>query len=155
MGSVLATPELVKSYLALSDEYNLPILFPRSYSSLFPPEIAEMLNSKVFLTDNLFMLEPGMIEGDWIDPYKKALADMKSGLNQIIVHLAIDDDEMRAISIDHDDYGALWRQKDLHMVLSQEFKDLIKENNIILIGWKQISDLMKKQEGNTVNPKIK
>ena len=146
MGSVLATPELVKSYLALSDEYNLPILFPRSYTSWFPAETAEMLNSKIFLIDNLFMLDPGMIEGNWIDPYKKALAEMKPGLNQIIVHLAVDNDEMREISIDHDDYGSSWRQKDLNMILSPEFKELINENNIILIGWKQISDVMKKQK---------
>ena len=48
----------------------------------------------------------------------------------------------RTISKEHDDYGSAWRQKDLDLVLSKEFRDIIKANNIILIGWKQIRDLM-------------
>jgi hypothetical protein len=52
---------------------------------------------------------------------------------------------MQAISKGHDDYGSAWRQKDLDLVLSKEFRDLIKANNIILIGWKQIRDLMNAQ----------
>ena len=31
---------------------------------------------------------------------------------------------MRAISREHDDYGSAWRQKDLDLVLSNEFTDL-------------------------------
>jgi chitin disaccharide deacetylase len=142
MGSVLANPELVKIYLGLSDAYHLPVLFPRAYLSWFPPEMAKALGTKVFLLDNLFMLEPKMIEGKWIDPYKKAIESLKPGLNQIIVHLAIDNEEMKAITKGHDDYGSAWRQKDLDLVTSTEFKDLLKANHIILIGWKQVRDAM-------------
>jgi len=142
MGSVLANPELIKVYLTLSEDYNLPILFPREYLSWLPPDIAKSLESKIFLLDNLFMLEPNMIEGKWIDAYKKGIESLKPGLNQIIVHVAIDNDEMKAITLGHDDYGSEWRQKDLDMVNSSEFKDLLKANHIILITWRQVRDLM-------------
>jgi chitin disaccharide deacetylase len=142
MGSVLANPELVKIYLSLSDIYHLPVLFPRAYLSWFTPDVAKSMGSKIFLLDNLFMLEPKMISGNWIDPYKKAIESMKPGLNEIIVHLAVDNDEMQAVTKGHDDYGSVWRQHDLDMVSSQEFKELLKTNNIILIGWRQIRDLM-------------
>jgi predicted glycoside hydrolase/deacetylase ChbG (UPF0249 family) len=142
MASVLANPELIKIYLNLSEIYHLPILFPRSYLSWFPPDVAKTLESKIFLLDNLFMLEPKMITGKWIDAYKKAIEEMKPGLNEMIVHLAVDNDEMQAISKGHDDYGSAWRQHDLDLVLSNEFKDLLKTNHIILIGWRQIRDLM-------------
>jgi len=145
MGSVLANPELVKIYLGLSDTYHLPVLFPRAYLSWFPPEMAKSMDSKIFLLDNLFMLEPKMITGKWIDPYKKAVEAMKPGLNQMIVHLAFDNDEMQAISKGHDDYGSAWRQHDLDLVSSPEFKELLKSNHIILIGWRQIRDLMNSQ----------
>lgn len=144
MGSVLANPELVKIYLSLADEYNIPILFPRAYLGWFPPEMSKALESKAFLLDNLFMLEPSTISGKWIDPYKKAIEELKPGLNQIIVHIGYDNDELKAICKGHDDYGSSWRQKDLDLILSQEFKDLLKKNNIILIEWRQIRDLMKK-----------
>lgn len=142
MGSVLANPDLIKIYLSLSDEYHLPVLFPRAYLSWFPPDVAKALDSKIFLLDNLFMLEPKMITGKWSDAYKKGIEGMKPGLNQMIVHLAIDNDEMQAISKGHDDYGSAWRQNDLDLVLSSEFKDLLKTNHIILVTWRQIRDLM-------------
>jgi predicted glycoside hydrolase/deacetylase ChbG (UPF0249 family) len=142
MGSVMANPELVKIYLDLSEIYHLPVLFPRAYLSWFPPEMAKSMESKIFLLDNLFMLEPKMITGKWIDAYKKGIEAMKPGLNQMIVHLAVDNDEMQAISKGHDDYGSAWRQHDLDLVSSTEFRDLLKANHIILIGWKQIRDIM-------------
>jgi predicted glycoside hydrolase/deacetylase ChbG (UPF0249 family) len=146
MGSVLANPELVKIYLGLSDIYHLPVLFPRAYLSWFQPDMAKSMGSKIFLIDNLFMLEPKMISGKWIDPYQKAIETMKPGLNEMIVHVAIDNDEMQAIAKGHNDYGSAWRQNDLNLVSSQEFKDLLKNNHIILIGWKQIRDLMNSPE---------
>lgn len=142
MGSVMANPELVKIYLNLSELYHLPLLFPRAYLSWFPPEMAKSMESKIFLLDNLFMLEPKMITGKWIDAYKKGIEAMKPGLNQMIVHLAVDNDEMQAICKGHDDYGSAWRQHDLDLVSSTEFRELLKVNHIILIGWKQIRDLM-------------
>ena len=142
MGSVLANPELIKVYLKLSDEYKIPILFPRSYVGWFPPDVSKALGAKIFLLDNLFMLEPKMITGKWIDAYKKGIEELKPGLNQIIVHLALDNDEMQAISKGHDDYGSAWRQQDLDLVSSSEFRELLKANHVILIGWKQIRDVM-------------
>jgi hypothetical protein len=148
MGSVLANPELVKIYLNLSEIYHLPVLFPRTYLSWLPPDVAKSMESKVFLLDNLFMLEPRMINGKWIEAYKKGIETMKPGLNEMIVHLAIDNDEMQAISKGHDDYGSAWRQQDLDLVTSKEFKDLLKTNNIILIGWRQVRDVMNASVNN-------
>jgi predicted glycoside hydrolase/deacetylase ChbG (UPF0249 family) len=142
MGSVMANPELIKIYLDLSDIYHLPILFPRAYLGMFPPDLAKSMDSKFFLLDNLFMLDANMITGKWIDAYKKGIEAMKPGLNEMIVHLAIDNDEMQAISKGHNDYGSAWRQQDLDLVSGSEFKELLKTNHIILIGWRQIRDLM-------------
>ncbi|HUX57495.1 MAG TPA: polysaccharide deacetylase family protein [Bacteroidales bacterium] len=142
MGSVLASPDLIKIYLSLSDEYHLPILFPRAYVSSFPPDVATALNSKIFLLDHLFMLEPQMITDNWSDAYKDGIEGMVPGLNQMIVHIAFDNDEMQAICKGHDDYGSAWRQNDLDYVLSSEFKDLLITNHIILVTWRQIRDLM-------------
>jgi hypothetical protein len=144
MGSVLATPELVMAYLSLADTYHLPVLFPREYLSWFPPEAAKALGSKIFLLDNLFMLDEKTVTPEWIDAYRKGIESLKPGLNQIIVHLSIDNEEMQAISEGHDDYGSAWRQHDLDVITSSRFKDLLKANNVILIGWKQVRDIMNK-----------
>ncbi len=143
MGSVLATPELIQAYLSLSDTYHLPVLFPRAYISWFPPETGKELGKKIFLVDNLFMLDEKTVTPNWIDAYRKGVESLQPGLNEIIVHLSKDNEEMQAISKGHKDYGSEWRQKDLDLVSSSEFRDLLKSNNIILIGWKQVRDVMK------------
>jgi predicted glycoside hydrolase/deacetylase ChbG (UPF0249 family) len=144
MGSVLANPELIKIYLNLSETYHLPVLFPRAYLSWFHPDFAKSMGSKIFLLDNLFMLDAKSETSNWIDAYKTAIDSLKPGLNQMIVHLAIDNDEMKSICKGHDDYGSAWRQHDLDLVTSSEFKNLLKQNHVVLIGWKQIRDVMNK-----------
>ncbi len=144
MGSVLANPELIKIYLNLSETYHLPVLFPRAYLSWFQADFAKSQESKIFLLDNLFMLDAKSLTSNWIDAYKTAIETLKPGLNQIIVHLAVDNDEMKAICMGHNDYGSAWRQHDLDLVTSPEFKNLLKQNHVVLIGWKQIRDLMNK-----------
>ena len=140
MGSVLANPELIKVYLGLSEEYHLPVLFPRAYVGMLPQDIGKIFGSKIFLLDNLFMLDRSMIKGKWIDAYKAGIEGMKPGLNEMIVHLGLDNDEMKAICSGQADYGSEWRQKDLDLVTSREFMDLLNANGVILITWKQIKD---------------
>jgi chitin disaccharide deacetylase len=147
MGSVMANGELLQVYLKLSEIYHLPILFPRSYLGMLPPDIAKKFEGSIYLLDNLFMLEPQMIGPQWIDAYAKGISELKPGLNQMIVHIAVDNDETRAICQGHPDYGSEWRQKDLDLVLGNELKDKLKAANVILITWRQIRDLM-----NATNP---
>lgn len=142
MGSLLVNPEYIKIYVKLSKEYRLPILIPAMYYGMMPAGVKEAMGSDMIMVDNLFMLEPGMIRGNWSAPYMAAIAAMKPGLNEMIVHLSVDNDEMRAIATGHEDYGAAWRQKDLDLVMSEPFKKAITDNHIVLITWRQIRDLM-------------
>lgn len=77
----------------------------------------------------------------WQEEYNQILANVKPGLNQLIVHPAIDNAEMKAVSKNHPDFGSAWRQRDLDIILSDEFKENLKKNNIYLIGWKDIKNL--------------
>jgi hypothetical protein len=68
--------------------------------------------------------------------------NLKPGLNELIVHLAHDDAEFQAISVDHADYGAAWRQRDFDAMTSLEFKKALEENHVILVRWKDIKKLI-------------
>lgn len=141
MGSLLVNPQLLKVYIKLAKEYQLPILVPSVYVGMMPPDIIKLLDDGIVKVDNLFMMTPNVATGKWSEPYNKAIAAMKPGLNEIIVHLSLDNDEMRAIEAGHTDFGSAWRQKDLDYVLSGEFKEVLKENNITLITWKEIKEM--------------
>jgi hypothetical protein len=51
-------------------------------------------------------------EQDWLGFYSRAAKALKPGLHQFYVHLAFDDTEAQAISVDHTAYGPAWRQRE-------------------------------------------
>ena len=52
--------------------------------------------------------------------------------------LAYDDEEMRGATSDHPDWGASWRQNDLDLVRSSRFRDFLREQRFVLVGWKDL-----------------
>ena len=143
MGSVLATPELVQVYLTLGKEYNLPVLTPpRSWAATVPEAQREVLATADGMVDGLYMIAADDRSKSWSEAYGEMLAAMGPGLNVLIVHLAIDDAEMQAVTVNHPDFGSAWRQRDLDFVTSGEFTDLLKAHDLTLVSWGQIQSVM-------------
>jgi hypothetical protein len=44
--------------------------------------------------------------------------------------------------VNHADWGAAWRQRDLEAVSSPEFRKALEDNHVILIGWHEIKKLL-------------
>jgi predicted glycoside hydrolase/deacetylase ChbG (UPF0249 family) len=143
MASAGVTPELFQIYLKLGKEYKTPVLLPRYFLMGLSPEAREQVASGYVLLDNLLMMGAAPKDLSWSEAYRQMIGQIKPGLNELIVHLGYDDDEMRAICVDHDDFGAAWRQRDLDYVLSDEFRMVLEENNIQLIGWREIRDYIR------------
>ena len=78
----------------------------------------------------------------WKNFYTAVINDIKPGFNVLLVHLGYDNDELKAITIDHPDYGSTWRELDLKIIQDNKFKSLIEEKNIKLITWRQIKDVL-------------
>lgn len=49
-------------------------------------------------------------------------------------------EEMQAVTIDHPDYGAAWRQADFDFFTSDACKKLLEENQVHVISWKEIKE---------------
>ena len=138
MGTILASPEYYQILLKLGHEYKLPVLVPADLIAGISKQLLDMLSRDNIVVDHLFMLNQSSSDKQWGEPYLKFIENMQSGLNEIIVHLAKDNDETRAIMVNHPDFGAQWRQHDLDFVLSQEFKNALRKNDIKLVTWRQI-----------------
>jgi predicted glycoside hydrolase/deacetylase ChbG (UPF0249 family) len=143
MESMAATTELVEIYLRLGKEYGLPVLLPRNRMQLFPVEQREMIEKEYVLVDGLFMMNAAPEHMSWSEAYSRMLDQVRPGLNEMIVHLALDNEEMRAITVNHPDFGSAWRQRDLDFVTGSEFRELLEQNGIHLVTWKEISILQK------------
>jgi len=142
MGSVMATPELIEIYLRLGQEYKIPVFVPRMILLGMSEEARQQMIRDYVLVDNFFMMnadDPGL---SWAEAYGQMIEKMKPGLNVMIVHVAHDNAEMQAISVNHPAFGSAWRARDLAYLLSQEFRDILKEQNIQLVTWKEIKEAM-------------
>jgi hypothetical protein len=92
--------------------------------------------------DAVAIANPSIQPSEWKNFYFDTIKNLKPGLTELIIHLAHDDAEMQAVSVDHVDYGAAWRQRDYDVITSPEFKKLLQDNHIILIHWKDLKKLM-------------
>ena len=46
------------------------------------------------------------------------------------------------MTVDHPEYGSLWRQLDFDVFNSDEFKKVLKDNDIKLVTWREIRDVV-------------
>lgn len=133
--------EVFKAYLKLGTDYKIPVLIPENYltdrDSFRLPELENHI-----IIDHLYEATPDIPPTDWNEYYANILNNLEPGISELILHLAYDNKETRAMTKDHDYYEASWRQRDLDYVSSEEFKDIIEENEIHLVTWKQIQELM-------------
>lgn len=140
MGALAAKPEFIGAYIKVGQEFGLPQLLTKQVQMLKSENLQSLLGENSVFLDQLYMATPTDFENGMKAYYSKILQGVKPGLNCLLLHAAYDDAEMRAITIDHPDYGAAWRQADFDFFTSDECKKLITENNIILVTWREIRD---------------
>ena len=139
MGTLFATPQLFELYVRLGNEYELPVMVP---GKRIPPSwnYNEMAGPVQMPLDKLIMM--GQMTDDWQGMYDSMVDQVEPGLNEIIIHAGYDDAELQAVMVDHPDFGASWRQKDLEYVLSDHYRERLEKNDIILVSWKQIREAL-------------
>ena len=134
MGTLLGSPQFIDVYRRVARDYQLPIPLKRARTvdqvGLTPSES---------LVDEVVQISPGVPPDQWLATYENILRPLGPGVYELIVHLAYDDDEMRGATSDHPDWGAAWRQHDFDMVKSSAFRQFLKDQNFILVGWKDLT----------------
>ena len=141
MGTLAVTPQIYSVLVKVAHEYHLPYMAVKLPGEQ-GKELMKLISPNDIVLDHLVMFEPNVPASRWTESYVKAIESLKPGLNELIVHLAYDDSEMQAITAGHPDYGAAWRQRDFNAVTSPQFKQALKENHIILVGWRQLDKLV-------------
>jgi predicted glycoside hydrolase/deacetylase ChbG (UPF0249 family) len=138
MGSLFTTPELIATYVKVAREYRLPFLAVRDPRAPLGPA----LNDKDVLLDAVVIANREVPRDKWKEFYLKAIADLKPGLTELIVHLGHDDSELQAVTVDHEAYGSAWRQRDYEVMFSPEFKKVLRDNHVILVTWRELGKLV-------------
>lgn len=141
MGCCFINKDFFKAYLELAHEYKLPCLLNvDAFKLMFHLDISELISDKDVVTDKVFMALPPAPIQDRAAYYTQILNSLQPGLNCILLHAAYDESEMQAITVDHPDYGAAWRQADYDFFASDACKETLAKNHIRLITWKEIKE---------------
>src|SRR5437867_2161342 len=124
--------------LRLAHEYNLPVFVARDWFA-DRPYLESSLTSADIVLDHTVTIAPSVPPEKWAEFYKTALKNLQPGVTELVIHLAFADDEMKAATRERDTWGAAWRQRDFDFFTSQEFRQLLQEQNIKLVTWRELA----------------
>jgi predicted glycoside hydrolase/deacetylase ChbG (UPF0249 family) len=142
MGAVLSTVGFLKAYIKVGKEFRLPVLLSRQLETLTPVHfnLDSLIEEPVVLADNIMTAGPEEFQKGMPQYYQSVFKSLKPGLSVLLIHLAYDNDEMKAVTVDNIDWGSGWRQQDFNFFTSNECRQLLKQYNIQLITWREIRD---------------
>jgi len=137
MGALFTTPELLATYVKVAHDYRLPFLALKITPGGLPVPVAP----KDVVLDAVIIAGPEVPRDQWKAFYVNAIATLKPGLTEMIVHLGHDDAELQAVTVDHEPYGSAWRQRDYDVVTSPEFRKALQDHKVTLVTWRELQKL--------------
>jgi predicted glycoside hydrolase/deacetylase ChbG (UPF0249 family) len=146
MGTLFASPEFFNAYVETGRKHRLPLLIPREALLAQSPELAQSLQPDEMLVDRIFMADPSIALDQFDEYYTDVIENLEPGVTEIIIHLGFDDIELQAITVDHPDYGAAWRQTDWNFFTRPQTKALLDANNVHLVTWRALGKILYKDE---------
>jgi len=148
MGTLYARPDYFDVYTKLALEYGVPCMLPRPTPEAAAemkeyPITAEMIGKKAaaghVLLDRLVTGVPGNSLEERAASYRKFLRELKPGVTKLIVHLAMDDSEIHAVT-------GNWRQRwaDFQFWTSDEARRLRDELGVRTATYRELGGLLSK-----------
>jgi predicted glycoside hydrolase/deacetylase ChbG (UPF0249 family) len=139
MGTLYQNAKLFAALLRVAREQRIPARISKNHAAV--PFIAEQLKPSDIVIDQVVSITDDIPAERWVEYYTDALKKLEPGVTEFVVHIAYDDEEMRGATWDHPDWGAAWRQRDYDFFTSDRFRQLVQENNIRLITWRELGKL--------------
>tara|TARA_B100001057_G_scaffold431830_1_gene459581 strand:- start:633 stop:1622 length:990 start_codon:yes stop_codon:yes gene_type:complete len=164
MGALAVNKHLWRVYIEVGHKNKLVSMVTKSRSlNLFDEEFP--MPKYIVPVNDIYMLYPGadrtFIENaagvdianslivndiykyeDWYKLYSNKIKSLQPGLNVFLLHLGYDNEELKAVTVDHPEYGSLWRQLDYDVFKSKEIKQLLKDEGIKLVTWGEIRNII-------------
>jgi predicted glycoside hydrolase/deacetylase ChbG (UPF0249 family) len=137
----------LKSYLKVGHEFNIPVFINRQVENSLHINLDTVVSRNDVIVDTILTAEFEDFKRGMSDFYSTGFKNLKPGLTYLILHTAYDDDEMRAVTIEHEGWGAVWRQQDYNFFTSPSCAELLKENNIYVVTWREIRDKITRKKG--------
>jgi predicted glycoside hydrolase/deacetylase ChbG (UPF0249 family) len=136
--------ELFEVLLRLGREYDLPVFVARDWFKEHP-YLEASLGPRDMVVDHTVTIGPEVTSEKWADFYRQALRNLEPGVTEFVIHLAFDDEELRAATRERATWGAAWRQRDYDFFTSGEFRSLLEQQHVQLVTWRDLAKAAKKR----------
>jgi hypothetical protein len=143
MRTLYTTRPLFEMLLRVAREERLPVMVSREWFAE-APFLPAALGPDGIVLDRIVTADPSVRPERWAEFYTDVIRNLKPGVTELVIHLAYDDEEMRAVALDHPDWGAAWRRRDFDFFTSEAFRRLLKEPDVDLGTWREIGKLAAK-----------
>lgn len=129
---------LFETLLRVAREHKLPALVSRSWFAGHP-YMEPALGAGDVVIDNLVTITPDVTPDKWAEFYDDALRKLPPGVTELVIHPGLDGDELGAMTRERATWGAAWRQRDLDYLTSPRFRQLLEQQQITLVTWRELS----------------
>ena len=138
-GVLFFSPEFFKIYLDISKKNRLPVFVPKLLAPHFNNDFPQPKNLVVV---KMYMADKNISFDNWPEYYESLINNLEPGLNEMIFHLGLDNNEMKKITSNRVAFGSKWRNLDYNVVSSSEFKASLIKNDIKLVTWREIKEIL-------------
>jgi chitin disaccharide deacetylase len=140
MGTAFSKADFFRAYLKVAAEYRIPAFIPAGLLQAHQLSADSLKAAGQVIVDEVLSAGPEHKQEGFKKFYTEAIKKIRPGLTYLIIHTAYDTDEMKAITINHPDWGSAWRQMDFDFFTSKDCEALLKQQNIYVISWREIRD---------------
>jgi hypothetical protein len=144
MGTLQLHPEYLKVYLQLAVEFDLParMASQETLTRFGQPELRSQFAAQGILFPDHFVYDELADEKNGVkDFWLRIVKNLKPGVTELYIHAALPTDESKAIT------GSWSTRAQEYEVFTndEDMKRLIKEQNIILMGYRPIRELQRSE----------
>ena len=129
--------ELFDVFLRVAHDYKLPVFVTRDWFAAYPYLQASLGPGDIVL-DHTVTIEPEVPPEKWAEFYLTALKNLQPGVTEFVIHPGFDDEELRAATRERSTWGSAWRQRDYDFFTSDQFREVLAQQHIQLITWREL-----------------
>jgi chitin disaccharide deacetylase len=130
--------DLFDVLVRVAHEKKLPFFVVRDWFAERPYLESELSPADIVI-DHTVTIDPSVPAEKWAEFYRTAIKNLQPGVTEFVIHVAFADDEMKAATRERDTWGAAWRQRDFDFFTSAEFAQLLQQEQIRLVTWRELA----------------
>jgi len=135
---IFNSPELFEVYLKLGREYKIPVMIGRFFLKAASEAFTSKITDEDVIIESVLTANTTHYEKGLAKYYENTLESIGPGINVLLIHTAFDNAEMQAVTIGKEYWGSKWRQQDFDFFTSTKCKEIIEQENIKMITWRDI-----------------